>query len=361
MWLHGGAFRRGLGGRYLFGPKFLVRHNIVLVTLNYRVGPYGFMCLDIPEVSGNQGLKDQLLGMKWVYQNIEAFGGDSNQITLFGESAGGHSIDYHLLANKEKLYSKVIIQSGSSLAATVLYEPDQEAPIKLAKHLGFITDDIREALKFLTKTDSNSVISASLDLDFLFKPCIERVYEESNNFLTREWIDAEIPNIANMPVLIGFNEDELMINHITQDSEHFYDNNLIASYLKRIFNFNEEQLTEREEMIHKFYFGEREISKNEMWNLIEFDSDFTYIHPIQRTIRKYIENNVGDIYYYMFSYNGARNFYKDYLNITSVPGAAHADELGYLFDISYMPHLNEDDFAMISKMTTMWTNFAKIG
>lgn len=63
--------------------------------LNYRVGLYGFMCLDTPEVPDNQGLKDQVLALNWIKNNIRAFGGDDTRITVAGNSAGGMSIDYH--------------------------------------------------------------------------------------------------------------------------------------------------------------------------------------------------------------------------------------------------------------------------
>lgn len=96
VWIYGGRFNRGFSGRYLYGPSNLVRHDIILVTLNYRLGPYGFMCLDNPEVLGNQGLKDQQIAIKWVNDNIDAFGGDANKITLFGESAGAASVGMHL-------------------------------------------------------------------------------------------------------------------------------------------------------------------------------------------------------------------------------------------------------------------------
>lgn len=61
VWIPGGGFTIGFGNRYLYGPKYLIRHDVVVVSINYRLGPYGFMCLDTPGVPGNQGLKDQVL------------------------------------------------------------------------------------------------------------------------------------------------------------------------------------------------------------------------------------------------------------------------------------------------------------
>lgn len=71
-----------------FGPDFLIERRIIVVTLNYRIGVLGFMSLGTSEYSGNMGLKDQQMALKWIHSNIEHFGGDKAQITLGGHSAG---------------------------------------------------------------------------------------------------------------------------------------------------------------------------------------------------------------------------------------------------------------------------------
>lgn len=86
VYIHGGAFYLGSGDGH--GPDLLVNKDVILVTLNYRLGPYGFLSLGTSEYSGNMGLKDQLAALKWVKRNIDNFGGDANRITIFGESAG---------------------------------------------------------------------------------------------------------------------------------------------------------------------------------------------------------------------------------------------------------------------------------
>lgn len=71
----------------------MIEHEIIVVTLNHRVGMFGFLSLGTPEYSGNMGMKDQQLAMKWVYHNIEYFGGDNQQITIAGHSSGGYRIE----------------------------------------------------------------------------------------------------------------------------------------------------------------------------------------------------------------------------------------------------------------------------
>lgn len=362
VWIYGGGFSIGFAGRYLYGPKFLVRHDIILVTVNYRLGPYGFMCLDIPEVPGNQGLKDQQLALRWIKDNIESFGGDTNKITVFGESAGAMSIDFHLIFNRENLFNKAIIQSGTSLTPT-FYEPIRNAPTLLAKRLGLETDDNNEALAFLAKVDTDIVIGAVYDinLELYFRPCVEKEFESVERFITENWIQAGIPQVRNMPVLIGFNNDERMANHVNGDSDHFSKLDVLKEQLVKGFDVDNEDFKNMEVIIKHFYFGDDKINEESKRNIIDFESDYLYNHPTFRSIEKYLDNDSGNIYFYVFSYNGTRNFVKRRLNITA-GGASHADEIGYLFDISFMTEEpTKEDQTVIDYITTLWANFVKYG
>lgn len=72
----------------LYGPDFLIEKHTILVTLNYRLGIFGFLSLNATDYAGNMGLKDQQLALKWIHANIDRFGGDNKRITIFGQSAG---------------------------------------------------------------------------------------------------------------------------------------------------------------------------------------------------------------------------------------------------------------------------------
>ncbi|XP_075972380.1 cholinesterase-like [Anticarsia gemmatalis] len=364
VWVYGGAFRIGFGNRHLYGPKFLVRHDIILVTVNYRLGPYGFMCLDTPEIPGNQGLKDQLLALRWIKKNIAAFGGDANRITIFGESAGSIALDMHLVSNNEKLYDKAILQSGTALSP-VIYEPIRRAPMMLAKYLGFSTDDMDKALKFLTKVDTRLVIAAGHDLGISndFRPCIEKEFEGVESVLTENWITAKIPKVRRMPILIGFNSDERYAYHTSEDDKYYKNLNVIQKHLANGFDVNSYDFEGMEDLVRQFYFGDEEIGAAVRQNVVDLESDFMYIHPTYRSIYKYLDNGARNIFLYVFSYYGDRNFVRRNNNVTSGTGATHADEIGYLFDVSYMKgeEITSEDQKVIDQMTTMWTNFVKYG
>lgn len=88
VYIFGGAFNGYSGDDLFLGPDFLIEHDVILVTLNHRVGMFGFLSLGTPEYSGNMGLKDQQMAIKWVHDNIEQFGGDNTKITFSGHSSG---------------------------------------------------------------------------------------------------------------------------------------------------------------------------------------------------------------------------------------------------------------------------------
>lgn len=364
VWIHGGAFAYGFAGRYYYGPRHIVKHNVILVTINYRMGPYGFMCLNTPTIPGNQGLKDQLLALKWVKDNINTFGGDPNQITLSGESAGAASVDLHLLSPHDKLYNKVIMQSGTSLTPLVFNDWNLDAPIQLAVHLGFETDNTDDALAFLASTDPSLVIAATNALGLEFYPCVEKKFPDAEMFIENHPVNLRAPNkVVNTPILIGFNSNEMLFLYGNKNEDYFANlNDVFRDRIKLYFDFgdDEDTLNNASRIVRNFFIGDEDINIDAKQDLIDFDSDLSFIRPTVASIENYMAQNSGDIFLYMFSYSGKLNFVKNVLNFTG-EGAAHADELGYLFQQEYSRFFDvtPDDQLIIDRVTTLWTNFVK--
>jgi len=116
VWIFGGGFYSGTTTLDVYDGQILAaEHDVVVVSIGYRVGALGFLCLDHPSAPCNAGLHDQLAGLRWVQRNVGAFGGDPNNVTLFGESAGSVSVSLHLLSPLSKeLFHRAILQSGSA-------------------------------------------------------------------------------------------------------------------------------------------------------------------------------------------------------------------------------------------------------
>ncbi|KAI6191725.1 Carboxylic ester hydrolase [Aphelenchoides bicaudatus] len=118
IWIYGGGFWSGCASLDAYDGKILAsEEDIIVVSMNYRVSLFGFLYLGKEEAPGNMGLFDQLLAIKWVHKNIAEFGGDPEQITLMGESAGSASVNLHAISEKSTPYfQRAILQSGSATA-----------------------------------------------------------------------------------------------------------------------------------------------------------------------------------------------------------------------------------------------------
>ena len=135
-----------------------------MVTLAYRLNAFGFMSFEDPMIPGNVGLNDQYLAILWVYENIDALGGDRTQITLMGHSAGAASVFYHLISQKSQRYiNRAIMMSGSVLAPWA-FQPEPMANAKiLANALGCFSlypDEMLECLQVSSSSDSTTSSSS---------------------------------------------------------------------------------------------------------------------------------------------------------------------------------------------------------
>lgn len=162
VWIHGGGFVAGSGKTDLYGPDYLISEDVVVVTINYRLGVFGFLALEDPSlgVPGNAGLKDQVMALKWVQKNIRYFGGDPNNVTIFGESAGAASCHFLMLSPMARgLFHRCIAQSGSALN---LWAFGQYQAKELAEKMGFKNNNEAEILSFLRQADTATLFSGQL-------------------------------------------------------------------------------------------------------------------------------------------------------------------------------------------------------
>jgi len=121
VWIHGGGFVIGSGSQPIYdGAPLARRGDVVVVTINYRLGLLGFLylkdlCPDLRDTVGNAGIRDQVLALEWVRDNVAAFGGDPGNVTIFGESAGGMSVGTLLgMPAARGLFARAVPQSGAA-------------------------------------------------------------------------------------------------------------------------------------------------------------------------------------------------------------------------------------------------------
>ena len=160
VWIHGGAFIMGSGNGY-DGSVLANQGDVVVVTVNYRLGMLGFFDLSAldPSFAGSasNGIRDQILALEWVRDNIADYGGDANNVTIFGESAGGASINCILAAPEaDDLYHRAIAHSGGTPSM-----PPIDRTNELAAHLSVDTDDLVKVLAGMTGEDILAVQMAT--------------------------------------------------------------------------------------------------------------------------------------------------------------------------------------------------------
>uniref|UniRef100_A0AAG5DH70 Carboxylic ester hydrolase n=1 Tax=Anopheles atroparvus TaxID=41427 RepID=A0AAG5DH70_ANOAO len=176
VYIHGIGFVGGYSSPLLYGPEKLMDEPVILVTFDYRMSAFGFLSTGDEAASGNFGLKDQRLALRWVHRNIRAFGGDPRLVTIMGYSAGGASLQMMHLGN-EGLFQRAISLSGSALAPwnTPPSDPDQLARqqatlvgIKNAK-----TISTRKLIKALRAIDADQLNGSRYPV-VLYSPTVEK-------------------------------------------------------------------------------------------------------------------------------------------------------------------------------------------
>jgi para-nitrobenzyl esterase len=149
VWIHGGALTRGAGSNSFYDGEELAKKGVILVTINYRLGVFGFFAH--PELtkesdrnsSGNYGILDQIAALEWVQKNIEGFGGDPHRVTIFGESAGSWSVNALVASPLAKgLFQRAIGESGANFAPLPKLTDAEQAGMRTAKSLK--ADSIKE-------------------------------------------------------------------------------------------------------------------------------------------------------------------------------------------------------------------------
>lgn len=228
MYIHGGAFKGGSGDFLIAGPEYLIQEGVILITINYRLGPLGFLSLDMKEAPGNAGLQDQILALKWIQRNINGFGGDPDRVTIFGQSAGAVSTDALMLSRAAQgLFQRVISQSGSILNPwATIANPVQQA-FRLGYGLGFKGNSTAELLKFLKNATVKSIMEKAKEME---APYLERnmmsiyfapVVEKNFSCHAKKDVICQVPvllqhpldilrsgNYNNVPYIGGYNSGE---------------------------------------------------------------------------------------------------------------------------------------------------------
>ncbi len=355
VWIYGGAFTNGSGAVPTYDGSRFARDGVVCVTINYRLGADGFLFLDKKNV--NLGILDQVAALTWVQENIANFGGDPNNVTIAGESAGAMSVGTLLSMPRAKgLFRRAIAESGAGqhvISSTTAQRVSQY----FAEKLG-----VAPTAEALATVPVNCLLEAQVELsaDVFNKPNPELWGEVAANQMPFEPIvDGEliptipIKNIAagnsvGVDVLVGNNAEEQrlflvpngIINHVTEEA--------LASAITAYGLPVEATLAA--------YKAERpEASPGDLWGAIA--TDWTYRIPAIRLAEAQVKNN-SNAYMYEFAWRSPQ--------YSGTLGAAHAVEIAFVFDTLEQegnePLLGANPPQQLANtMHTAWVSFVSTG
>lgn len=367
----------------IYGPDYFMQKDVLLVSINYRLGAIGFLSLSDKSlnVPGNAGLKDQLFAIKWIKRNIQNFGGDPNNITIFGESAGAASCHYLAMSEQSKcLFRRVIAMSGSSFCKTWTLIPRaycQKFSVALGRKLGWKgkEGDEKNLLEFLEKAKAYDIVNASrslLNADEAFgfgmispfAPVVEP-YESENCLISRDVVELAKTAWSNdIDMIFTGTSFEGIIRSGPNDGKAISQMQNTAFFLPLLelnMNKNDPKARQLGLRIKSLYFKENQqmdISSRE--SFLRFSSELLFWNGVYRAILSRLKFAKGKTFLMRFNAVTSLNGVKELMNCNEYQGAAHGDDLFYLFkSLAFdAPEKNSVEAKIIEKMIGIFTNFA---
>ncbi|XP_014273015.1 esterase FE4 [Halyomorpha halys] len=373
VFIHGGAFMFLTSS--VFGGSILMEREIVLVTINYRLGPLGFMSTGDAILPGNNGLKDQVLALKWVQENIAAFGGDPDRVTIAGFSAGSASVHYHILSPLSKgLFKAAICASGSSLNPWTIAENSREKAFFVARSLGCPTGDSQSLIKCLRNRPAEHIVGMTRHyMPWLYNPFspYALVVEPPgpNAFLPDTPINLlKQGKGVDVPILFTFTKDEGLYpgaelvgwpENLKEIRERL--DELLPSVLD--YNYttpNEEAKLEITKKIIEHYKVDLN-TKEGVRNFVELIGDRLFFHGITKAAKLHASLYSSPVYMYRFSYMG-ENSLSLVEGGSKELGVCHADDVLYVFSREGLSTQETEADRQVSRdMVNLWVSFAVNG
>lgn len=398
VYFHGGYFMSGSSNTY--GPDYFMDQDLVLVTLNYRLNAFGFLNTETHHLRGNQGLKDQNLALRWIQDNIRSFGGDPNRVTIFGGSAGGASVHYHILSPLSKnLFQRAISQSGTAIKVYSSVKHPREQANRLATRLGCPFHKTEAMVTCLKKMDALKIVQTTIEYRnvllhplAIYAPSKEYVLD-NQTFLHDDPINLlKSGGISNaVPWLTGVNAEDGLIYTariirnralLSEIESNWYN---VAPKLLGYLDNDQREFTK---ILTNFYLPAASSTQIDFnWafqNFTDMFSDRLYNTATHISIKEHAKQ--APVYPYYYNYRSRFSFSNLLLLTGKLPpivdigialtsnfirtrlakmpksnlGVCHGDEVLMLFHLGVLSnvHNRHKDYEMSKDFVKLWVNFA---
>ena len=360
VWLHGGSHQRGSGSFGLYQANGLTEKGVVVVTINYRLGPFGYLAHPAltaeAGTSGNYGLLDQIAALEWVQDNIAFFGGDPDNVTIFGESAGAQSVSEIMAAPRaDGLYHKAILQSGVSTYQRRFLDdeiyPGQESGESIGRRFLAPLVDGAPTTADLRAIPAQDIIARMSETDEgkefpNFLPLVDgRVIPQ---LIGLSFLDKSRPRV---PLIVGYNSDEGTMFYDWLQSPTGLRSPILGTLEEREAALAEVYGKNAAKALQSLY----QMDSLENWDAAAermWGDDYFGVHT--RFLAKI--NIAADTPAYVY------NFSRQFPTKNQTIGAFHAAEIAFVFDSHHpaWPSAPGDE-GLTQAMTSYWANFAHTG
>lgn len=344
VFIHGGGYVNGGASLATYEASWLSLKGVIIVTLNYRLGQLGFVAIPDTEIKGNYGTLDQIAALEWVKKNISAFGGDPENVTIFGESAGAMSVGT-MIALRPDLFKRAIIESGTIAWGDAMKKEDaDDQGIRFVAAAGCTeAEDVEQCLRDKTAEEiltylESGILSSTTEG---YGPHVD-----GELFIDVPYKMSIVGDGKDIPLIIGTNTDEGTVftysykNYLKTEDEY---KNIITQQFGAAFAptvLAEYPVTEYESPWHAY---------------TDLFADLYFNCSSILMIRDFAKYN-KDARYYRFSH------VPDY-GVASGLGCFHGAELGYLFN-TWSDYYKDSEVGYdetVENITSLWIKFATDG
>lgn len=361
VYIHGGSFVAGTPVRDESPGEFMPTGGVILVTVQYRLGIFGFFTTGTPDAPGNVGLLDQVEALKWVQENIDAFGGDPNSVTLLGESAGGASVTFHYLSPLSKgLFHRAIAISGVDLCPFAIKPKAfvMEKSAQIAKNLNCHSGTSSEMLQCLRTLPVTNFLTINKGDPIWLTPFVDMYFLSDHPQKMRKQ-----GLFQKLPLMTGFvsHEGSFML----KPKQPKYNMKGFKGYLK---NFVEKEI-EYGKKISGFALDALEFQytpwadvndwKKIRKKLVEMLTDFYIAAPTHDLLTVHSDSGLPT---YLFEFTHRSKLKKT----PKWMGVVHGDTTAYKFGApllnkTTMAKFDNDDKNISDVLVQLYLNFAKFG
>ncbi|CAN8006438.1 unnamed protein product [Ixodes hexagonus] len=358
VWLPGEGFDYAMS-RHFDGSYLALQGTVIVVTVNYRVAAFGFLSALNADAPGNVGLLDQRMALKWVKKNAAHFGGSPDKVTLMGRFTGAMSASIHLASPiKERLFEKVVLQSGIAVGDYVFDSAPLNATSKLAHAVGCHRDSAAEMVSCLQQVPAAELLNNSLRGGLSFRPIFdgELVVEEPMTAVKKGRHQA-------VDVIIGTNQHEGSLCLLTLQylQSHFYHrllkDQLTAEDLAEMVRYHVHDFTKNTQevlaklVLHEYRYQHAKDGLRSQY--LHFCGDMYIASHAEQMARLLSQHKRGSVYIYQFAHRPSFSVHPDFL------GAAHGDDVLFAMGLVLKRRDISKQEALLSKrMSLSLGNFA---